>query len=144
MLHQTSHVLTWMWSMTKWSGSSPLYSALLSAFFNRCRRNSADFLGQRPWAVPWTLDWKRRKLNQPGVLGIMIATQKFASVRRKAATELHHHDLVWHFNFCYSSQWKDGKLCKWTMKKRTWAWRPTPPMKRLKGMISLWAITFFR
>merc|ERR1712165_621645 len=46
---------TWMWSMTRWSASRPLYSAFDSAFLRRWSRNSADFLGQRPCEVPCTL-----------------------------------------------------------------------------------------
>ncbi len=37
-----------------------LSSALLSAFFNMCSRNSALFLGQRPWVQPNCLAWKQQ------------------------------------------------------------------------------------
>ena len=53
--------LTWMWSTTRWSVSSPLNSALLSAFFKSCSKNSADFLGHLPWQAPHCLHYKKRK-----------------------------------------------------------------------------------
>lgn len=52
--------LTWMWSITRRSTSSPLYSAFDSAFFNNCNKNSADFFGQRPCVVPHCLAWAQR------------------------------------------------------------------------------------
>ena len=42
------HIHTWIWSMTKWSASRPLYSALLSAFFSISSKNSQDFRGHLP------------------------------------------------------------------------------------------------
>lgn len=55
-----AYLLTKMWSMTNRSTSKPLYSALLSAFFNNCNKKSADFFGQRPWVVPHCLAWAQR------------------------------------------------------------------------------------
>ena len=51
--------LTWMWSTTRWSVSSPLNSALLSAFFKSCSKNSADFLGHLPWQAPHCLHYQK-------------------------------------------------------------------------------------
>ena len=44
--------------MTNRSTSKPFRSALDSAFFKSCSKNSADFSGQRPWVVPHCLAWK--------------------------------------------------------------------------------------
>lgn len=46
--------------MTNRSTSNPLYSALLSAFFNSWSKKSADFFGQRPWVVPHCFAWAQR------------------------------------------------------------------------------------
>lgn len=48
----------------KWSHYwRTLSSALLSAFLSMCRRNSALFLGQRPWVQPNCLAWKTKRLS---------------------------------------------------------------------------------
>ena len=77
-------------------------------------------------------------------------------IRRKAATDVFHQliysktgFLLFHhkqysfpfqsqylINICYQSYSKGNFL--------TCAWRPTPPMNLLNGMISFWAITFLR
>lgn len=45
-------LLTWMCSVTQESASKPLSSALLAAFLSTCSKNSALFLGRRPWVQP--------------------------------------------------------------------------------------------
>lgn len=77
--------LTWMWSTTKWSVSSPLNSALLSAFFNSWSRNSADFLGHRPWHTRHCLHYKIKQLN---VVPTIVWTHKI--YKKKAYKLLSH------------------------------------------------------
>lgn len=49
-------------TMSEMTGERTLSSALLSAFFSMCSRNSALFLGQRPWVQPNCLAWKQHQL----------------------------------------------------------------------------------
>lgn len=53
LLRRQGAWFTWMCSMTSLSTSSPLKSALLSAFFKSWSKNSADFFGHRPKGSNW-------------------------------------------------------------------------------------------
>ena len=46
-----------------WYKTFTLNSALLSAFFNNCKTNSALFFGHLPWVTPQALAWKRTSYN---------------------------------------------------------------------------------